>query len=97
MYSTEQPKALQKYFGNRFDKTLAAQAFGAQVVGASVDHVLELTRIDRERIFNLGYYTWVEQQGVELKDFDSRRDQAFWDQLVDDLPAWDGLITSFMA
>nr|WP_319388136.1 pyridoxal-5'-phosphate-dependent protein subunit beta [uncultured Cohaesibacter sp.] len=97
MYSTEQPKALQKYFGNRFDKTLAAQAFGAQVVGASVDHVLELTRIDRERIFNLGYYTWVEQQGVELKDFDSRRDQSFWDQLVDDLPAWDGLITSFMA
>ena len=34
--------------------------------------------IDRERIFNLGYYTWVEQQGVPLADFDRRRDQAFW-------------------
>ena len=36
------------------------------------------TRVDRERIFNLGYYTWVEQQGISLDDFEARRDPAFW-------------------
>ncbi len=25
----------------------------------------------------LGYYTWVEQQGVEFEDFEARRQQAF--------------------
>ena len=40
--------------------------------------MLELTHADRTRIFNLGYYTWVEQQGVSLDDFDRRRDQRFW-------------------
>lgn len=95
MYSTEQPKALQKYFGNRFDTILAAQAFGTQMLGASTDTMMELSRLDKERVFNLGYYTWVEQQGVSVADFDSRRDQAFWDQLVDDLPQWDALIKAF--
>ena len=30
----------------------------------ATDHLLELTHVERERIFNLGYFTWVEQQGV---------------------------------
>ena len=29
---------------------------------------VELTERERERIFNLGYFTWVEQQGVSLED-----------------------------
>ena len=33
---------------------------------------------ERARIFNLGYFTWVEQQGVALADFDRRRSQRFW-------------------
>ena len=37
-----------------------------------------MTRADRDRIFNLGYFTWVEQQGVPLDEFEARRDQAFW-------------------
>ena len=31
---------------------------------------------ERERIFNLGYFTWVEQQGVSLDEFEARRHQA---------------------
>ena len=29
-------------------------------------------------IFNLGYYTWVEQQGTPFELFEARRGQAFW-------------------
>ena len=32
--------------------------------------MLECTHEDRQRMFNLGYYTWVEQQGVSFEEFD---------------------------
>ncbi len=97
MYVTERDLAMRKYFGNRFDDLAAAETFGRHVLGTATDHTLELGRYDKERIFNLGYYTWVEQQGVSLTDFDRRRDPAFWDGLTDYVPVWDGLIDAFNA
>jgi hypothetical protein len=46
-------------------------------------------------MFNLGYYTWVEQQGIPLADFDRRREQAFWRRLRDLIDVWDQLIVRF--
>ena len=46
--------------------------------GLSTDNMLELSQIDKKRIFNLGYFTWVEQQGVSLEDFEKRKNQDFW-------------------
>ncbi len=57
--------------------------------------LLVLTDRDRDRIFNLGYFTWVEQQGVELSDFEARRGQDFWLGLRELVPLWDGLIDRF--
>ena len=57
--------------------------------------MIELTHVDRKRIFNLGYYTWVEQQGIALEEFDRRRDQAFWRELQGPVSAWDRLIEDF--
>ena len=57
----------------------------------------ELTRFERERIFNLGYYTWVEQQGTSLAQFDGRRDPEFWEGLMDLAPVWDGMIDDLNA
>ena len=65
------------------------------MLGAITDHVIELDRALHERIFNLGYSTWVEQQGVKLSDFDARRDQAWWDGLMDQVPVWNGMINKF--
>ena len=59
------------------------------------DHLLELTFVERKRIFNLGYYTWVEQQGISIEDFDRRKSQDFWRGLVDTIPAWDRMIEDF--
>ena len=59
--------------------------------------MLELGHAERTRIFNLGYYTWVKQQGIALDDFDSRRHQRFWRSLVESIPAWDRLIDEFNA
>ena len=77
------------------DAVHAAETFGEHILGAGVDHLLELTARDRDRIFNLGYYTWVEQQGVTTDEFTARRDQAFWRGLRGLLPVWDELIAEF--
>ena len=75
----------------------AAETFARYLLGTTTDNMLELSRYDKKRIFNLGYYTWVEQQGVSLEDFDARKDQAFWDGLMDLVPAWDRMIDDFNA
>jgi cysteine synthase A len=75
----------------------AGEIFSRHLEGIVDDHVLELTHVDRKRIFNLGYYTWVEQQGVAIDDFDRRKDQRFWRDLVDSIPIWDRLIEEFNA
>jgi hypothetical protein len=97
MYHTEMSIAQDKYYRSGFAEVQAAEAFGQSILGAGIDHMQELGRFDRERVFNLAYYTWVEQQGTSLEDFDRRRDQAFWDDLLDLVPIWDGMIDRFNA
>jgi cysteine synthase A len=92
MYQTEKQKTLEQDFSGRFDQLDAAEVFGQHIAGQGSDEVAELSLRDRDRIFNLGYYTWVEQQGVALADFDKRRDQAFWRQLTELAPIWDRMI-----
>ena len=97
MYASETGNALTKYFGGEFDAIHAGEVWAGEIRSAGSDHVRELDHIERKRMFNLGYFTWVEQQGVALADFETRRDQAFWDDLLDLLPAWDALIEEFNA
>ncbi len=97
MYGSEREKALAQRFGGSFDELAAAETFGCYLRGAATDNLLEMTRTDKQRMFNLGYYTWVEQQGVSVADFDARRDQAFWDELMDIVPVWDAMIDDFNA
>ena len=71
--------------------------FGASLTAATSDNMIELTQADHRRVFNLGYFTWVEQQGVSLADFERRRDQSFWDNISAQVPVWDRLIEEFNA
>jgi cysteine synthase A len=59
-------------------RSLRQRLFGQHLLGVRTDLMMELTRHDRDRIFNLGYFTWVEQQGIPLHDFEARRQQSFW-------------------
>ncbi|MDC0033277.1 pyridoxal-phosphate dependent enzyme [Alphaproteobacteria bacterium] len=95
LYESEREKSVTRDFPNGFDAVSAGEIFGQHLAGLDNDHYLELSHRDRNRIFNLGYFTWVEQQGIELADFDSRRDQAFWRGLAETLPAWDRAIEDF--
>jgi hypothetical protein len=97
MYGSEVAKTVARAFGGRFDAVAAGETWGRTLAAATTDHLLELTRVDRQRIFNLGYFTWVEQQGVSAQEFGARSRQGFWDGLLDLVPAWDAMIGEFNA
>ena len=73
MYPSELTAISSAATTGRLDRALAAEIVGRHLLGAGTEHVLDATQRERERIFNLGYFTWVEQQGIALADFDRRR------------------------
>lgn len=95
LYDSERRSYVARQYSNAFDETSAGEIFGRHLQAIADDHLIELTHVDRRRIFNLGYYTWVEQQGVSVADFDRRKDAAFWSELQASAPAWDRLIEEF--
>ena len=94
LYETELAKT-KKHFSKIYDQITCAEIFAKNFEAISVDHTLELSQIDKERIFNLGYYTWVEQQGITLEEFENRRNQSFWDKHYKDMISLDEKIKEF--
>jgi len=97
LYRSELRRIEARDYPDGFGRTEAAEAVGRHLFGAGTDDTLETRHIDRARIFNLGYYTWVEQQGVSVERFEARRSQSFWRSIRQVLPVWDGLIREFNA
>ncbi len=97
LYPSEFERVAARDFPAGFDERSAGEAFARWVLAADADHTLELTAEDRRRVFNLGYYTWVEQRGTSLEHFAARREQGFWRGLRDALPRWDEQIREFNA
>ena len=68
MYGTErEPSRSRGDFAGRLRRASRRPRLRPAPRGAATDNVIELTAQDRKRIFNLGYYTWVEQQGVAAR------------------------------
>jgi len=95
LYPSERVKTLARRFNNSFTEIDAAEVFAEHLAMVGTDAMIECTERDRTRIFNLGYYTWVEQQGTPLAVFEARRSQSFWRDLRSYLPVWDELIGEF--
>jgi cysteine synthase len=97
LYGSERRRFLAATYASGFDNVNAGEIFGQHLLGAADNDVLELTHDERSRIFNLGYFTWVEQQGVPLAEFERRRNQSFWRELHEAAAVWDDLIAEFNA
>jgi hypothetical protein len=95
LYPSEQDKIRARDFGGGFTNLDAAAVWGEHLANVSTASALECTERDRNRIFNLGYYTWVEQQGTPFELFEARRSQDFWRGLRRFLPVWDEMIAEF--
>ena len=97
LYPSEYAKTLQQRFGGSFGDADAAAVYARHVMSADTADMIECTHRDRSRVFNLGYYTWVEQQGTQFEVFEARRSQEFWRGLRRYLGVWDDMIREFNA
>ena len=95
LYPSERVKTLSRRFNDSFTEIDAAEVFAEHLATVNTDAMIDCTERDRTRIFNLGYYTWVEQQDTPLEVFEARRSQSFWRDLRKYLPVWDDLIGEF--
>jgi cysteine synthase len=95
MYRSEIDRITRRDFPQGFGAREAEATFNEFLGEARTGDYLELGDAGRRRIFNLGYYTWVEQQGVPFEDFEARREQAWWQGLRPFLVRWDALIDEF--
>ncbi|MEY4391392.1 MAG: hypothetical protein RLZZ544_101 [Actinomycetota bacterium] len=97
LYPSEREKTIARRYSNNFTAVDAAEAVGEHLSSIDTGNMIECTERDRNRIFNLGYYTWVEQQNTPLDVFEARRSQDFWRGLRRYAPVWDELIVEFNA
>ena len=95
LYESEKTHLLENEFSEGFSSKDASAIVNEHLLGADTKNVELLDDVGRNRIFNLGYYTWVEQQGIEFSDFEVRRDQQFWKHIQKLAPVWDNLINEF--
>ncbi len=95
MYSSERAKTVAARYKGEYSHVDAAEAFGQHIGSVSTENMIQCTEVDRRRIFNLGYYTWVEQQGTPFELFEQRRSQDFWRGLRRYVGVWDDMITEF--
>lgn len=97
LYPSERIKTLARDWDGSLPEAGAAAIVAEHLDGASTDSVLECSEVDRRRIFNLGYFTWVEQQGLDIELFEARRHQSFWQGMWGFVEAWDDQIRDFNA
>ncbi|HOX26992.1 MAG TPA: pyridoxal-phosphate dependent enzyme [Candidatus Krumholzibacteria bacterium] len=76
----------------------AARDLERSLLGQRTDHFKELTHPDRRALHNLKYYTWVEQQAMDVRDLESLwYDRALWSRLFAQPARWDEMIAEFNA
>jgi cysteine synthase len=84
----------------RGDYTQVQAQRDLECIGAiTMDHTKELSYYDRKAIHNLKYYTWIEQQGRDLRELDDQwaDHDRYWHAMFDQVDAIDALIADFNA
>jgi len=75
----------------------AVRDYHRSLLGAKVDHMLELGHYERKRIHNLKYYTWVEQQGKDVDELNAQWNDypAYWMKIQSSADEIDRLVEEF--
>ncbi len=65
----------------------------------SVDYVLELSHVDKRRVHQLKYYTWIEQLGKQLEELNAQWNdyRSYWGDLHGQVDTLDTMIKEFNA
>ena len=97
LYEQGRQAIIDRDFDGSLSPAKAAETHARHLGDPSVHAILDLDERERRRIFNLGYFTWVEQLNLDIETFVARRDQRWWDDMVPVVGRWDELIDEFNA
>jgi hypothetical protein len=79
-----------------FDRDAAVAAWAGSLAGQRADNLLELSHPEKKRVHNLKYYTWIEQQGKDIRELHAQWDQEeYWKGIQRQAPQIDELIEEF--
>lgn len=82
----------------QYSDSNAAADFARWLQGQGTDNMLELRYVDRRRVHNLKYYTWVEQQGKTFEEIqDMWYNDDFFTEIQGQVGQIDELINEFNA
>ena len=80
-----------------YNATEAAIDHNLHILGLKTDNMLELTYVERKRVHNLKYYTWVEQQARDVHELNALwyDTEGTWDAVHAQAKELDELINEF--
>jgi hypothetical protein len=88
-------KEMHAEFGE-YDQLDAAADFARYLQGVTTDNMLEVSYVDRKRIHNLKYFTWVEQQGKTYEEIMAQWYQDdYWTSVQSQVEEIDEAIIAF--
>jgi cysteine synthase A len=88
---------MRQEFGE-YSENQAAADFARYLLGETTANMIELTYVERKRIHNLKYFTWVEQQGKSYSEIQAQwYDPEYWTAVQKQVPEIDALIEEFNA
>ncbi|MGW8142875.1 MAG: pyridoxal-phosphate dependent enzyme [Anaerolineales bacterium] len=88
-------KEMHEEFGE-YNELNAAADFARYLQGVSTDNMIELSYVDRRRVHNLKYFTWVEQQGKTYEEIMAQwYDPTYWTSVQSQVGEIDSLIDEY--
>ncbi len=92
MYQSRIKEARQTY--GKFTEKDAIKDYHRHLMAQKTDAMIELNHYDRKRIHHLKYFTWIEQQGMELDELNAQWYDYpnYWENIQQLTPKIDELI-----
>ncbi|NHJ04474.1 MAG: pyridoxal-phosphate dependent enzyme [Candidatus Heimdallarchaeota archaeon] len=89
-------KELNSRYGE-YSEIKAAIDYHRSLQEIKIDNILELKYPDKQRIHNLKYFTWVEQQGKSVEELNRQwyDEERYWNEIYEKITKLDELIINF--
>jgi len=87
---------LKQQFGE-YSELDAIRDYHRHLMAVTTDYLKELTYLDRKRIHNLKYYTWIEQQSRDVNELNAQWYDYpdYWERIQQQVGKLDWLIEEF--
>ena len=80
----------------KYTQQQAEVDYNSVIKKQGAENFAELSFVDKKRIHNLKYFTWVEQQGKNVEELNAQWDDSnYWNERFSVVTEWDNLIDNF--